>query len=101
MESRGHDLHYTLGFGIAVEIEITAQIGPMIQRFDHGHSASALLQGITNFTQKCQRSLNSRPVFFSRDLDPFRGLPVSFHIEDGAERVEGTDENVVGSCERP
>ena len=59
MESRGHYLHYTLGFRIAVEIEITAQIGPMIQRFDHGDRASALLQGIANFTQKSQRMLNS------------------------------------------
>ena len=73
----------------------------MIQRFDHGDRASALLQGVANFAQKCQRMLNSRTFFFSRGMDPFRGLPVSFHIEDGAERIEGTDENVIGSCQCP
>ena len=34
-------------------------------------------------------------------MDPFRGLSVSFHVEDGAERIEGTDENVIGSCQCP
>ena len=79
------ELH-ACGFGIRVEIEIAAQVGPMIQRFDHGDRASALLQGGANLLKKSQRMLDARSFLLrTATCDPFRGLPVSLHVEDAAE----------------
>ena len=70
-EAVAHDGNDLVGLSIGVEVEIAAEVGPVIQRFDHNHLAPSVLESATNGMQKWKRMIYASTLVLNCTCGPF------------------------------
>ncbi len=91
--ARGHDLRDLPLVGGGVEIEIVAQVRPVIERLHHRRRTAALLQRIADMVQVGQRVLNARLFLRQNSVRPTGQLRVAAgHLRN---HLEGANDDVV------
>src|SRR5579862_4521309 len=58
LETCGHDVDHFGGIGVGIQIQVTAKVGPMIERLDYRDRASTFFQSGADLRQKTERVIN-------------------------------------------
>ena len=85
-------MHDTPLVGGGVEIEIAAQVGPVIERLHDGGGTAAVFELLANVVQKCQRIFDAIPFFSNRAVRPVGQLRVGWILRQA---LEGAHDDMV------
>src|ERR1700730_8965657 len=66
-----HDGDDIICISIRVEVEIAAEVGPVIQRFDHNNLAPSILESATNGIKKWKRMIYASTLVLNCTCGPF------------------------------
>src|ERR1700736_1396022 len=95
-----HDGNDMVCVSIRVEVEIAAEVGPVIQRFDHNNLAPSILESATNGIKKWKRMIYASTLVFNCTCDPLGHAIVAGGGHGLLESSQGTHDYVIRTGER-
>src|SRR5579864_5343368 len=96
-------LHHIDNFGrsgVGVEIQIAAEIRPVIERFNHRNRTAISIESRANLVQEANGVLNASALGLEGIGDPVSFGPFAFALENLLELDERADDDMVGHGER-
>src|SRR6267143_3673263 len=95
-----HDGNDMVCVSVCVQVEIAAEVGPVIQRFDHNNLAASILQSATNGIEKWKRMIYALTLVRNCPCGPFGHTIVAGGGHTLLQSSQGTHDYVIRTGER-